>query len=263
MTENNDQLTASSSDEENSSATETVADDTVQVVPKDEQETDSGSTSDMTETVESESVSSGNAMDDSSETSEPDLNSKDDLNKEDKVSDDLAGQWYVLHTYSGYELKVEMAILQAIEVESLHDKVFKVVVPQEDTIEVKDGKRLEKTRKLFPGYAFINMLVDDDVWAIIRRIPGVLKFIGPGNKPEPVADVEMIKVLRRMGIKAKRVEVDFEFGEMIKIISGPFRGYTGSITEINGERGKLKTLISIFGRETPVELTFDQVEKAS
>ena len=107
------------------------------------------------------------------------------------------------------------------------------------------------------------MLLEDDVLTLVRRIPGVLKFVGADSRPEPVKDEEMVKVLRRIGIKAKRVEVDFEIGEVIKIIAGPFRGYTGGINEISADRGRLKTLISIFGRETPVELTFDQVEKTS
>ncbi|MFA5929145.1 MAG: transcription termination/antitermination protein NusG [Candidatus Margulisiibacteriota bacterium] len=181
----------------------------------------------------------------------------------DRSDDDLKGQWYILHTYSGYEKKVEIGIMQTVEKEKLGDRVFKVVIPEEDMLEVKDGKRIEKTRKTFPGYAFINMIVDDEVWSMVRRIPGVLKFVGPGNRPEPVSDEEMLKVLRRMGLKAKRVEVDFEVGEMIKIVGGPFRGYTGMINEINEDKGKLKTLLSIFGRETPVELAFDQVEKGT
>jgi transcriptional antiterminator NusG len=173
------------------------------------------------------------------------------------------GDWYILHTYSMHEKKVERGINQAVEMQKLGDRVFKVVVPEEETIEVKDGNRIERKRKLFPGYVFVNMSVDDEVWSTIRRIPGVLKFVGSANSPEAVSDDEMLKVLRRMGVKSKRIEVDFELGENIKIISGPFRGYTGTINEISGEKGKLKTLISIFGRETPVELTFDQVEKAS
>jgi len=223
--------------------------------------------SNETKEIESSDTQSIKDLKVESENDKANSVSLQDENDTDKVvekadeGNKLQGFWYVLHTYSGQEKKVELSIHQAIEKHSLQDKIFKVIVPEEETIEIKGGKRVEKTRKIFPGYVFVNMFVDDDVWSMLRRIPGFLKFVGMGNEPEPVKDEEMLKILRRMGIKSKRVEVDFEIGEVIKIISGPFRGYTGGINEINIERGKLKTLISIFGRETPVELVFDQVEK--
>jgi transcriptional antiterminator NusG len=173
-----------------------------------------------------------------------------------------AGQWFVIHTLSGNENKVRTGIEVRIKTEKLENKIFKILVPEEQTVEIKENKRIERTRKMFPGYVFINMVYDNDVWFILRNIPGVAKFIGAGNLPEPVIDQEMLRVLGHSGEKqTKKIEVDFEVDESVKVISGPFRGYSGSIAEIYPEKGKMKVLISIFGRETPMEINFEQAEK--
>jgi len=143
----------------------------------------------------------------------------------------------------------------------VNHRIFRVLVPAEETVEIKDGKRVEKTRKMFPGYVFIDMILDDETWYVIRGTPGVAKFIGSKIRPTPVMDKEMQRVLKQIGIKEEKLEIAFERGEAVRIISGPFRGYTGSIDEVNAQKGKLKTLISIFGRDTPVEVNFEQVQK--
>ncbi len=171
------------------------------------------------------------------------------------------GKWYIMQCYSSQEYKVRTRIDQAVEEFGLQDQVLRVLVPEEETIEIKNNKRIERVAKIFPGYVFVEAIMDENLWYELRRITGVAKFVGTKNGPSPVSDEEILKVLRKIGDKTKKIEVDFEVGEIIKVISGPFRGYSGPISEINAERGKLKSLISIFGRETPVELDFNQVEK--
>ncbi|OGH99667.1 MAG: transcription termination/antitermination factor NusG [Candidatus Margulisbacteria bacterium GWF2_38_17] len=171
------------------------------------------------------------------------------------------GQWFILQTYSGHEKKVKQSLLQKIIKLELQDRIHEVLIPEEETIEIKDNKRVEKIKKMFPGYIFIRMDLDDEVWYHVKVIPGVSKFISSKTRPTPVTDKEMLRVLKQVGVKTPKIEVDFEIGEVVKIIAGPFRGYSGPIQEITPERGKLKSLIAIFGRETPVELDFEQVEK--
>jgi transcriptional antiterminator NusG len=176
--------------------------------------------------------------------------------------DDVGNKkWFILQTYSGQEYKVLERIGRLIEDGEFEGKVFRALVPEEETIEIKDNKRLERTAKIFPGYIFVQMEEDELVWFKLRKITGVAKVVGSKSVPIPVTEREILKVLQKVGEKIKKIEVDFEKGETIKVIAGPFRGYTGNIEEINAEKGKLKALISIFGRETPVELDFNQVEQ--
>lgn len=170
-------------------------------------------------------------------------------------------EWYAVQCYSLQEYKVKDRIEQLMENE-LNGKVHRVLLPEEETVEIKNNKRQEKISKIYPGYIFVQMLPDPEAWFFIKQIPGTAKMISERNVPTPVSKDEIKKILRKVGEKSKKIEVDFEINEMIKVISGPFRGYTGVISEINADRGKVKALISIFGRETPVELEFDQVEKA-
>ncbi len=173
----------------------------------------------------------------------------------------LKGDWYILQVYTGFEDKVKLSIDQRVADLGLQDKIFKVLIPMEDTVEIKNNKRVEARKKMYTGYVFINMLLDDDVWYSVRRINGVARFIGSGAKPEPVQESEMLRVLKQVGAKVKKIEIDFEVGEGVRVVAGPFRGYTGVISDINAERGKVKVMMSIFGRETPMELEFDQLEK--
>ena len=171
--------------------------------------------------------------------------------------------WYIVQTFSGQEYNVRLRIEAMVKTKNYADRIFKILVPEEQVVEVKDNRRLEKVQKMYPGYVFVECLLDDTVWYEVRRIAGVAKFVGYGNRPTPVVEKDMLRVLRQMGEKGKKVEVDMEVGETVKVINGPFRGYTGAIVEVNPERGKVKTKLSIFGRETPVELDFNQVEKVS
>lgn len=169
-------------------------------------------------------------------------------------------KWYVIQTFTGQEDKAKKALDQTIIDEGLKDRVFQVLVPVEDVVEIKGGKRVERVNKMFPGYVFLDMVLDDTTWYLIRQTNGVARFIGSKVQPTPVSEKEMQRVLKQLG-KQERLEVSFERGEGVRVISGPFRGYTGSIDEINPEKGKMKVLINIFGRDTPVEVNFEHAQK--
>jgi transcriptional antiterminator NusG len=169
-------------------------------------------------------------------------------------------RWYVIQTFTGQEDRVKQAIEQTIALSGLKDRVFQVLVPTEDTVEIKAGKRVEKIRKMFPGYVFLEMILDEISWYEIRQTAGVARFIGTKVSPTPVSDREMQRVLKQLG-KEERLEITFEKGEGVRVISGPFRGYTGTVDEVNAEKGKLKVLINIFGRDTPVEVNFEHAQK--
>jgi transcriptional antiterminator NusG len=179
-----------------------------------------------------------------------------------EVSAPVIGErkWYIIQTFTGQEDKVKQAIELTIQEENLQNRVFQVLVPTEETVEIKGGKRLEKVRKMFPGYVFLEMILDEETWHQIRQTTGVARFIGTKVTPTAVADKEMQRVLKQLG-KEEKLEVTFERGEGVRVISGPFRGYTGSVDEINAEKGKLKILINIFGRDTPVEVNFEHAQK--
>lgn len=169
-------------------------------------------------------------------------------------------RWYVVQTFTGQEDKAKQAIEQTIEHEGLKSRVFQVLVPLEQTVEIKGGKRVEKVRKMFPGYVFLEMILDEETWYLIRQTAGVARFIGTKVKPTPVSEKEMQRVLKQLG-KKEKLEITFEKGECVRVISGPFRGYTGTVDEINAGKGKLKVLINIFGRDTPVEVNFEHAQK--
>jgi transcriptional antiterminator NusG len=169
-------------------------------------------------------------------------------------------KWYVIQTLTGQEDRAKQALEQTIADEGLKDRVFQVLVPLEETVEIKNGKRYERVRKMFPGYVFVDMILDEETWYLIRQTSGVARFIGNKIKPTPVSEKEMQRVLKQLG-KEERLEVSFERGEGVRVISGAFRGYTGSVDEVNEEKGKLKVLINIFGRDTPVEVNFEHAQK--
>lgn len=173
------------------------------------------------------------------------------------------GEWFIIQTYSGQENKVKHSLDQRVAMMGLQDRLFEILIPEEDIIEVKNNKKVESKKKMYPGYIFVRMIFDDELWYMMKRIPGLSKFMGNQKSPLPVKDDEMLKVLRQVGVKVQKYQIDFEVGDMVKIIAGPFRGYSGPVKEINAEKGKLKSMLLIFGRETPVEIDFDQVEKAS
>jgi transcriptional antiterminator NusG len=179
---------------------------------------------------------------------------------EEEAKAEVDKKWYVIQTFTGQEDKVKQAIEQTIELKALKEKVFQVLVPTEEIIEIKGGKRYEKVKKMFPGYVFLEMVLDEESWYLIRQTPGVARFIGTKVRPTPVSDREMARVLKQLG-KEERLEITFEKGEAVRVISGPFRGYTGTVDEVNPEKGKLKILINIFGRDTPVEVNFEHAQK--
>lgn len=173
----------------------------------------------------------------------------------------LGRRWYVLHTYSGYEDAVAEALRQRIETMNMQDKIFEVLVPKETQIEVKKGQQKTVQRRMFPGYVLVNMVVTDESWYVVRNTPNVTGFIGSGTIPVPVDEEEIKNMRKRMGVKEPKFKVKFVLRENVTITDGPFAGYDGLISEIDENKGKLKVLVSIFGRETPVELDFTQVKK--
>jgi transcriptional antiterminator NusG len=171
-------------------------------------------------------------------------------------------RWYVIHCYSGYENKVRQAIEQRIETMGMEDKIFDVVVPTEEEVEIKDGKRRVVERRVFPGYILVQLLLDEDSWFVVRNTPGVTGFVGMGNTPTPLTEQEVASIMRRMEADAPVIKVSFKQGQKVRIIDGPFNDITGIVEEIDMERTKVRVMVSFFGRETPVELDFLQVEKA-
>jgi transcription termination/antitermination protein NusG len=172
--------------------------------------------------------------------------------------------WFVVHTYSGYENKVKANLERRIHSMGMQDKIFRVLVPMEDEVEFKDGKRKITPKKVFPGYVLVEMIMDDQSWYVVRNTQGVTGFVGspgPGEKPVPLQDKEVKTILKQMGIEAPKLKIDFKKGDRVKVTSGPFFDFTGVVDEIQPEKERLRALISIFGRETPVELEFFQVEK--
>ncbi len=170
--------------------------------------------------------------------------------------------WYVIHCYSGYENKVRHNLEQRIETMGMKDKVFDVVVPTQEEIEVRDGKRRTVERHIFPGYVLVNMILTEESWFVVRNTPGVTGFVGMGNMPTPLRPEEVAQILKRMEAEAPTVKVSFKVGERVRIIDGPFNDFRGVVSEIDMERTKVRVMVSFFGRETPVELDFLQVEKA-
>jgi transcriptional antiterminator NusG len=170
-------------------------------------------------------------------------------------------QWYVVHTYSGYENKVKANLEKRLESMNMEDKIFDVIVPVEEEVQVKDGKKKVAKKRVYPGYVIVQMKLTDDSWYVVRNTPGVTGFVGSGNKPIPLHESEVKAILRQMGVEEAKPKVDFEIGENVRIINGPFENFIGAIKEIDADKGKLKVMVSMFGRETPVELEFHQVEK--
>lgn len=170
--------------------------------------------------------------------------------------------WYVIHCYSGYENKVRHNLEQRIETMGMKDRIFDVVIPTQEEIEVKDGKRRTVERHIFPGYVLVNMLLTEESWYVVRNTPGVTGFVGMGNNPTALRPEEVSQIIKRMEAEAPTVKVTYKVGERVRIIDGPFNDFRGVVAEIDMERTKVRVMVSFFGRETPVELDFLQVEKA-
>jgi transcriptional antiterminator NusG len=174
----------------------------------------------------------------------------------------VPGEWFVVHTYAGYENKVKTNLESRISSMSMEEKIFEVVIPMEDVMEIKSGKKQVVQRKVFPGYLLVRMDLDDDSWYVVRNTPGVTGFVGSGSKPIPLSMKEVDRILQRKGVEEKvRPRLEFQAGDGVRVTMGPFANFQGVISEIDADRSKLKVLVNIFGRETPVELGFDQVAK--
>ena len=170
--------------------------------------------------------------------------------------------WFVVHCYSGYENKVRHNLEQRIETMGMKDMIFDVIIPTQEEIEVRDGKRRTVERHIFPGYVLVNMILTEESWYVVRNTPGVTGFVGMGNNPTPLRPEEVSQIVKRMEADAPTVKVTFKVGERVRIVDGPFNDFRGMVAEIDMERTKVRVMVSFFGRETPVELDFLQVEKA-
>lgn len=173
----------------------------------------------------------------------------------------LERHWYVVHCYSGYENKVRHSIEQRIETMGMQDKIFDVIVPTEEEIEVKDGKRRTVERRVFPGYILVEMVMDEDSWYVVRNTPNVTGFVGMGNDPTPLRLEEVEAIMERMSSETPRVKVNFKVGEKVRITSGPFNDFPGVVANIDPDKAKVRVMVNFFGRDTPVELDFIEVEK--
>lgn len=174
-----------------------------------------------------------------------------------QVEANLEPRWYVVHTYSGYENKVKTDLEKTVKNRELEDFFFDIIVPMEEQIEIKDGKRKANLKKVFPGYVLIKMIVTEESWYIVRNTRGVTGFVGSGTDPIPLTNEE----IRNMGFEATVINVDYDVNDTVRVVNGPLSGFIGSVQEINKDKSKVKVLVSMFGRETPVELDFAQVEK--
>ncbi|MDD6258405.1 MAG: transcription termination/antitermination protein NusG [Erysipelotrichaceae bacterium] len=192
-----------------------------------------------------------------------------DLTKEEKIKevtdDEHHKRWYVVNTYSGHENKVKENLEKRVETMGIQDSLFRIVVAEEPEIEIKNGKKVEKMHNLFPGYVFVEMKMTDEAWYVVRNTPGVTGFIGSsggGAKPFPVSQDEMESILRRMGQSDKKVSVDFQVGDKVKILSGPFSGMEGTINTMNDQTQTANVLTMLFGRETPTDINYNDLQRA-
>lgn len=170
-------------------------------------------------------------------------------------------KWYIVHTYSGYENKVKVNLEKRIEYMNMGDKIFRVEVPQKTITKVKDGKKQDREEKIFPGYVLVEMIMDDDSWYVVRHTAGVTKFVGTSKKPIAAKDSEIKKIIHRVQTQTTKIELDVKVGDKVRIVSGPFAEFIGDITEVYPDKSKLRANVSIFGRETPVELEYKQIQK--
>jgi len=172
-------------------------------------------------------------------------------------------QWYIVHTYSGFEQRVKESLTQRAEAMGMGDAIEEILIPTEEVVEVREGKRTRSTRKFFPGYVLVKMVMSDEAWHVGRNTPKVTGFVGTGSRPVPLSEAEVARIVNQISVAAEKPKPKFEFriGETVRIVDGPFSNFTGEVEEINEDRGTLKVMVTIFGRATPVELEFLQVER--
>nr|WP_235472291.1 transcription termination/antitermination protein NusG [Ardenticatena maritima] len=185
---------------------------------------------------------------------------QDEAPESEETPDD-GRAWYVIHTYSGYENKVKKNLEQRIKAMGMQDRIFQVIVPTEEQVELKGGQRRTVQRRIFPGYVLVQMILDDESWSVVRNTPDVSGFVGMGNRPTPLAEEEVQRILERMETKSPTFKINFREGDPVQIVDGPFKDFHGTVDYIDRERGKVRVLVNFFGRETPIELDFLQVER--
>jgi transcription termination/antitermination protein NusG len=175
----------------------------------------------------------------------------------------MAKQWYIVHTYSGFEAKVKESLRQRVDAMGMGELIEDILIPTEEVVEVRDGKKTRSTRKFFPGYVLVKMEMSDTAWHVVKNTPKVTGFVGTGNKPVPLSDAEVERIVNQVAVSADRPKPKLEYrtGEPVRIVDGPFSNFTGQVEEVNEDRSTLKVMVTIFGRATPVELGFLQVEK--
>ncbi len=197
------------------------------------------------------------------DTSKEDVLSKKDTEFKESVKEAKLPQkrWYIVHTYSGHENKVKVNLEKRIEYMNMGDKIFRIEVPQKTVTKMKDGKKTDREEKIFPGYVLVEMIMDDDSWYVVRHTAGVTKFVGSSKKPIPAKESEIKKIIHKTQNQITKVELDVKAGDKVRIISGPFSEFIGDITEVYPDKSKLRAMVSIFGRETPVELEYKQIQK--
>ena len=169
--------------------------------------------------------------------------------------------WYVIHTYAGYEKWVKTNLERRVDSMDMKDNIFRIMVPTEKEITSRGGQKRTVEKKVFPGYVLVEMVMDDDSWYVVRNTPGVTGFVGPGSKPVPLSEKEITHILRQVGVVEGKPRIDFDVAQVVRVVSGPFKNFEGKVEEINKEKGTVKVSVSMFGRETPVELEFHQVIK--
>ena len=220
------------------------------------EQTDSEPTSEAVETSDAETDNADSKDLDEVRASDEGVEDESEV----ELEDDDRG-WYVVHCYSGYENKVRHNLEQRIETMGMKDKIFDIVVPTEEEIEVKEGKRRTIERRVFPGYILVYMVMSEESWYVVRNTPGVTGFVGMGNEPTPLRPEEVSQIIKRMEADAPRIKVSFKTGERVRIVDGPFNDFRGTVSEIDMDRAKVRVMVNFFGRETPIELDFLQVEK--
>ncbi len=174
---------------------------------------------------------------------------------------DFGRRWYALHTYSGYEENVSRNLKQRVDSMDMEDKIFQVLIPTEKRIKIKNGKRRIVEEKIFPGYVLVEMIVTDDSWYVVRNTPNVTGFVGSGTTPTPISEDEIKVLMKRMGVEEPKYTIDVSVGSPVQVTDGPFKGFEGKVSDVDEARGKVKVLVSLFGRETPIELDFLQIKK--
>jgi transcriptional antiterminator NusG len=219
-----------------------------------------GEESDLIEEAEDEAVVTAPA--DEEEIHEEEGKEKEIEEEEEEPPRPEGTEWYVIHSYSGYENKVRKNLLHRIESMDMQDKIFQVVVPTEEEVELRDGQRRIIERRVFPGYILVEMVLDEDSWYVVRNTPGVTGFVGSGNSPTALRSEEVDKILKRMDAEAPKIKISFKVGQKVRIVEGPFEDFMGTVDEIDLDRTRVRVLVNFFGRETPIELDFLQVERA-